>query len=92
MCSHGYKMPAQQLGVPLNNAALIAMGDMEREFWLDLLMQAKQEIGECDGRDETELFTPTESLSAKYRRALAEFGGERYYQMKQLAEIFNFPA
>ena len=86
MCG-GYPV---QLGVPLNEATFSGMDKEERAFWEDFLKEARQVMDEKEAKGEKEPFTPLPSLKAKYQKAIADYNGEKYCQIRQLQEIFTF--
>jgi hypothetical protein len=91
MRSTSYGVSKLQLGVPLSDDTLAAMSDGERAFWMDFLEQADVEIKACENSCDVQPYAPSESLAAKYNRALGEFDGGKYCQMKYLGKIFVFP-
>ena len=83
------EFPVQQ-GVPLDKITLSGMSKEERVFWEDFLGEAKQVIDKKNAENETKPFTPPASLKTKYQKAIADYNGEKYCQIRQLQEIFTF--
>lgn len=83
-------MPDLSIGVPLNEPTLSKMSEEERSFWEDFLEEATQVISEKEAKDETQPYAPPESLKAKYEKAITEYDGEKYCQIRQLQGIFAF--
>ena len=77
-----------QFGIPLDEGHLDAMDAREREFWMDLLEQADREIKTAQDRGENLPYVPSESLRAKYQRALTQYSGSFYCQVRQMQQIF----
>ncbi len=90
MCYYN-RIPGQQLGIPLDNETLGVMEYEEARFWMDFLMQAQQEIKDAENSGEQQPLVPSESLRRKRQRALTQYDGEKYCQMRQMAKIFIFP-
>jgi hypothetical protein len=84
--------PRQQLGVPLDDETFLMMDSEEVQFWQDLLGQAQREIKrEEEESGQTSHIVPSVSLRAKYQKALAQYNGAQYCQVRQLEQIFIFP-
>lgn len=86
-------MPAAepQLGIPLNDDTILAMGIEEREFWLSLLEQADREIMGHRYSKHDLPYSPSGILKAYFKHALRAYGGSRYSQIRKIAEMFALP-
>lgn len=79
-----------QIGVPLNDETLSEMTEEERDFWLDFLGHARRVIDEKEREGKQKPFMPPPDLVQKYQKALADYNGARYCQVRQLQQIFAF--
>lgn len=78
-----------QLGAPLSHC-LSAMETAEHAFWDDFMAEARRVIDQLEAEGKRSPFTPPLSLRKKYERAIREFEGRRYCQVRQLEYIFSF--
>jgi len=81
-----------QIGKPLTQETLDAMPKAESAFWEDFLTQARVELDAKTAEKVSRPYAPTADLAAKYRRAIGEFKGGAYCQIKQLEGLFDFRA
>jgi len=79
-----------RLGFPLNEQTLSQMTKEERKFWMDFFEEAHKVIEDMKAHDETIPFTPPSSLKEKYQKAIIDYDGEKYCQIRQLQGIFTF--
>jgi len=78
------------IGVSLDEDILDTMPFEERAFWISFLEQARQEAHDAENLGHIRPFRPSLSLLISYRRAIGDYDGARYCQVRQLAKIFNF--
>ncbi len=92
MCQgHGcHDVGSPQRGIPMTDEVISAMSVEEQAFWVDFLGEAKGLVEGARARGEERPLTPTDSLRRKYRKALTEYDGEGFCQMRQIKEIFGF--
>jgi len=79
-----------KMGEPLDDNALAQMSKKEREFWFSFLHRANQEIAQRENKHSKRPFQPSASLKRKHLRAIKEYGGAKYCQVRQLEIIFRF--
>lgn len=87
MCSFS---SVRQLGIPLNKPVLNTMDSGEQAFWYDFLREAKRVIDMKEAAREMQPFRPPDDLREKYERAVAQYDGRSYCQIRQLEQIFAF--
>lgn len=88
-CGHE-RISRGQKGLPLSDECLAAMEESERAFWEDFLSEAKGLIGAEEEKGASMPYAPTSSLQEKYRKALTDYDGQKYCQVRQLQGIFSF--
>ena len=79
-----------QRGVPLDDDTLSKMSEEVRAFWESFLQEALDIINQKEAAGEEEPFQPTPELEQMYFKALDEYGGEPYCQMRHLKDMFTF--
>lgn len=80
----------EQLGVPLTDEVLEAMSKEIKKFWYSFLGQSMKICKKNRSAKALIPYTPPLSLQKKYEKAIRDYSGGKYCQVRQMEEIFNF--
>ena len=79
-----------KIGMALTDNVLAGMNEEEKMFWHDFLSEAKELINNLRERGLPEPFQPPDSLKNKYKKAITDYDGGKYCQVRHLERIFMF--